>query len=142
MEQENRKEANRALYDRIKESFDRQTFLQLIGAKLESVEPGKVVISCERRKDLSQQHGFIHAGVVSSIADVACGYAAMSMKSEGDVLAVEYKINLIRPAATDKVTATATVIKAGRTLTIAEASVTGTDGKLIAKMQSTVMSGK
>lgn len=91
-------ESTDALYMRIKNSFDKQNFLTLIGAKLESVEKGRVVISCERRDDLTQQQGLLHGGVVTSIADVTCGYTALTVIPEDhEVLTVEFKINLLRP---------------------------------------------
>lgn len=129
------------MYERIKESFDKQNFLKLIGAELESVELGKVTASVERQNTLTQQQGLLHAGVSATLADIACGYAAMSMMPEGkEVLSVEFKINLLRPCLADKIIATAEVIKPGRRVMIVEASVTdAADGKEIARMIATMI---
>ena len=134
-------EENNALYQRVKDSFDKQGFLKLIGAKLESVEKGRAVISCTKRDDLLQQQGLIHAGVVTTIGDVACGYPALSMMPEGyEVLSVEFKVNMLRPPLAEKMVATGHIIKAGRKLIITEAEVVDdATGKLIAKMTATMI---
>ena len=134
-------EENNALYQRVKDSFDTQGFLKLIGAKLESVEKGRAVISCTKRDDLLQQQGLIHAGVVTTIGDVACGYTALSMMPEGyEVLSVEFKVNMLRPPLAEKMVATGHIIKAGRKLIITEAEVVDdATGKLIAKMTATMI---
>lgn len=124
----------------MRESFSRQTFMSTLGATLERVAPGEVVIAVPWSEALCQQNGFLHAGVLASIADSACGYAAFTLAEPGtDVLAVEFKINLLRPARGNRFTARAQVLRAGRTLTIARADVLGEDGELIAAMQSTVI---
>ena len=83
----------------IRESFARQDFMRTLGAELVSVAPGAVEVGLPIRPGLMQQHGFAHAGVVASIADSACGYAAMSvMEPGGDVVSVEFKLNLMSPA--------------------------------------------
>lgn len=130
-----------ALYERIRSSFDRQNFLVLLGAELESVEPGRVVISCRRRECLTQQQGFLHGGVVTSIADVTCGYTALTVIPEGqEVLTVEFKINLLRPVTGRKILAAGSVVKAGKSLVITEAEVTDADsGKIAAKMLATMI---
>jgi uncharacterized protein (TIGR00369 family) len=116
----------------------------LIGAELEQVEYGKVVVSCKRKDDLTQQQGLIHGGVVTTLADVSCGYAALTtMPDYAEVLTVELKVNLIRPASSNKIIATGVVIKSGRTLVITEATVTDTTGeKIIAKMLATMITSK
>lgn len=92
------------IFRRVKESFDRQNFLSLIGAELETVGKGAVSISCRRRPDLTQQQGLLHGGVVTTIADVTCGYTALTVMPEGrEVLTVEFKINLLRPVLTEKI---------------------------------------
>ena len=116
----------------------------LIGGELTRVEPGVVEITLPYRVDLTQQDGYVHAGIVTTIADSACGYAAYSlMPPESDVLAVEFKLNLLRPAKGDKFMARAEVIKPGRTLTVVRADVFATSGKdewqLVATMQGTMM---
>jgi uncharacterized protein (TIGR00369 family) len=109
---------------RVRASFARQAMMQTIGAVLETVAAGRAEISLPFRSDLTQQHGYLHAGVVATIADSACGYAAYSlMPADASVLTVEYKINLLAPATGDRFIARATVIRSGRTLTVVEADV-------------------
>jgi uncharacterized protein (TIGR00369 family) len=117
-------ETDRQMAERIRASFDRQQMMQTIGATLDTVAPGRAEISLPFRADLTQQHGYLHAGVVATIADSACGYAAYTlMPADGSVLTVEYKINLLAPARGDRFVARAAVIRPGRTLTVAEADV-------------------
>ena len=118
--------------------------MQLIGAELGVVEPGVVEINLAYRPDLPQQHGYLHAGIVTTIADSACGYAAFSLMPAGSqVLSVEFKVNLLRPARGVRFVARGEVIKAGRTLTVVRGDVFGLsdDGprELIATMQATMM---
>ncbi len=129
------------IYERIEKSFNKQGFLALLGVKIESIEKGKVVFSCESREDLTQHTGFMHAGVVSTVADVTCGYTALSVMPEGkEVMGVEFKVNFLRPAAGKKIISTGKVINAGKTLVVTEAEVTDAEtGKVIAKMQGTMM---
>jgi uncharacterized protein (TIGR00369 family) len=130
-----------SLYNRINNSFQKQKFLALIGARLESVESGKVVISCQRRDDLTQQQGFLHGGVVTTIADVTCGYTALTVIPENhEVLTVEFKINLLRPVSAGKIIAAGSVTKAGRALIITEAEVCAADsGKAVEKILATMI---
>ncbi len=125
---------------RIQENFDKQAFMKTLGAEIVSIEEGKVVIACTKNNSLTQQHGFFHAGVLSSIVDSACGYAALTMMPEdADVLSVEFKVNLLRPAMADKIIATGEVLKNGRTLVVAEGIVTDESGdKIFAKMVGTM----
>ena len=128
----------------IKDSFAKQTIMELIGGELTRVEPGVVEISLTYRSDLTQQHGYVHAGIITTIADSACGYAAYSlMPVNSDVLAVEFKVNLLRPAKGETFVARAEVIKSGRTLTVVRADVhalsNGNQRELIAIMQGTMM---
>ena len=110
----------------IRESFARQLVMSFIGAELSRVEPGVVEITLPYRKDLTQQHSFLHAGIVTTIADSACGYAAYSlMPANSDVLSVEFKVNLLRPARGKSFVALAEVVKSGRTLTVVRADVFG-----------------
>jgi len=129
--------------ERVRESFARQTLMKTIDARLQSVAPGSVVIELPFHDGLTQQHGYLHAGVVTSIADTACGYAALTlMPEEADVLSVEYKINLLSPARGEKFIARASVKRAGRTLTVCEAevfAVNGDEEKLVAAMLATMM---
>ena len=110
---------------RCKESFDRQGLMTLLGAQLVEAADGRAVIEVPYRDDLTQQHGYFHGGVVTAIADTACGYAAYTtMPEDSSVLTVEFKINLVNPAAGDRLRAEANVHKAGRTLVVVGATVT------------------
>ena len=134
---------NPAFVEEIKGSFAKQTIMGLIGAALTRVEPGVIEITLPYRADLAQQHGYVHAGIITTIADSACGYAAYTLMPAGsDVLAVEFKVNLLRPAKGETFVARAEVIKPGRTLTVTRADVhafTGEQRELIAIMQGTMM---
>ncbi len=132
-----------AVAERIRASYERQGLMRLMGAELVSIEPGKVTISLRRRPEVSQQHGFVHAGATSAIADTAGGYAAMTlMRSTADVLTVEYKLNLLAPAAGD-LEAVGTVLRPGRTLTVCRLEVfSNVEGPrtLVAVGQQTIIS--
>lgn len=120
------------MIEEAKRSFDQQGFMKTLGAKIISIEKGLVKISCERTKEVTQQHGYFHAGVITSIADVACGYAAFTTMPEGsEVLSVEFKTNLMKAANADKIIATGKVIKSGRTLIFCEAKVTDESEEII-----------
>jgi uncharacterized protein (TIGR00369 family) len=127
----------------VRESFARQTIMSLIGGELTRVEPGIIEISLPYRTDLTQQHGYVHAGIITTIADSACGYAAYTLMPPGsDVLAVEFKVNLLRPAKGDTFVARAEVMKSGRTLTVVRADVHALSKdrrELVAIMQGTMM---
>jgi uncharacterized protein (TIGR00369 family) len=127
----------------VKSSFNQQTIMALIGAELMRVEPGVVEITLPYRADLAQQHGYLHAGIVTTIADSACGYAAYSlMPPNSEVLSVEFKVNLLRPAKGDTFSAVAEVVKSGKTLTVVRADVFAIDeGRrdLIATMLGTMI---
>lgn len=129
------------MYEKIKQSFDKQGLMKTLNAQLAEVEKGRVKITCEFSEALTQQHGFFHAGVVTSIVDSACGYAALTMMSENtEVLSVEFKINFMKPAKTDKLIAIGKVLQSGRTLTICEGYVYDSkEEKLIAKMTATMI---
>ena len=136
--------SNPAFADEVRRSFAKQAIMGVIGGELTLVEPGVVEIALAYRPDLTQQDGYIHAGIVTTIADSACGYAAYTlMPPESEVLAVEFKVNLLRPAKGEKFRARAEVIKPGRTLTVVRADVFATGGteepKLVATMQGTMM---
>ncbi len=128
---------------RVRASFERQRFMATIGARLTRVEPGEVDIELPSRDELTQQHGFMHAGALAAAADSACGYAALSLMPPGAaVLSVEFKINLLAPAAGDRVVARGRVIRAGRTVTVCWAEVAAIDGaseRLVATMVGTMM---
>lgn len=109
---------------RVRSSFDRQALMRTIGAELTRIEPGEVGIALPFRKDLTQQHGFLHAAVVTAIVDSACGYAAMTLSPAGTaVLTVEYKVNFMIPARGDRMHARARVLRAGRSFTVCAGDV-------------------
>jgi uncharacterized protein (TIGR00369 family) len=109
---------------RVRASFARQRIMDLIGARIARVEPGLVEIELPYREDLTQQHGFFHAGVTSIVADSAGGYAAFSLfPADASVLTTEFKINLLAPADGELLRAVGRVVKPGRTLTVCEADV-------------------
>ncbi len=113
-----------AIEQRIRESFARQEFMRTLGAEIESVSPGAVEIRLPIRKALQQQHGFAHAGVVASIADSACGYAALSLMDPGDdVVSVEFKLNLLSPAVGEHLVARARVVRSGKRLSVTACDV-------------------
>ncbi len=110
--------------NRVRRSFSRQGFMTLIGAELVDVRPGYCEIHVGFKEELTQQHGFFHAGVIGTIADNSAGYAAFSlMPADSSVLTVEYKLNLMAPGDGDLLIGRARVIKPGRTLTISRADV-------------------
>ncbi len=129
--------------EKIRQSFARQSVMNLIGAELTKVEPGVIEVTLPYRSELTQQHGYVHAGIITTIADSACGYAAYSlMPANSEVLSVEFKVNLLRPARGEMFLARADVIKAGRTLTVVRADVfalSSNTRELIATMQATIM---
>jgi len=133
---------------RVRASFDRQNAMRLIGAQLTRIAPGACTIELPYRDDLTQQHGYIHAGIVSAIADTAGGYAGFTLfPADASVLTVEYKLNLIAPAAGERLIAEASVVKPGKTLVITRGEVYAEDAgvrTLCAIMQQTliVMAGK
>jgi uncharacterized protein (TIGR00369 family) len=127
--------------ERIRESFKRQGFMRTLGAVLESVEPGTVTLTCGFDEGPTQQHALFHGGVVASLVDVACGYAALSlMPDDREVLTVEFKVNFLKPAKTDRVIAVGQVVQAGRTLTVCEGSAfDATRTRVLARMTATMM---
>lgn len=128
---------------RIRQSFARQQVMQLIGASLRRVEPGAIDIALPYRDDLTQQNGYLHAGILTTVADSACGYAAYTLMPAGaDVLSVEFKVNLLRPAVGEEFVAEARVVKAGGTLTVTRCDVYGRaagEAKLVATMLATMI---
>jgi len=135
---------NPSFAEDVARSFAQQPIMSLIGARLSLVEPGVVEITLPYRADLAQQHGYLHAGVVTTISDSACGYAAFTLMPSGsNVLSVEFKVNLLRPAQGVEFVTRAEVIKAGRTLTVVRADVFRIDGNkertLVATMQGTMI---
>lgn len=129
--------------DRIRNNFAQQEVMKTLGASLLSVMSGAVEIGFSFRADLTQQNGFIHAGVMTTILDTACGYAALSVAPEGtDVLSVEFKVNLLSPAVGERFIARASVKRAGRRLSVCVAdacAITGTAETPVATMLATIM---
>ena len=128
---------------RVRESFSRQGFMRHLGAGVTKLGPGECEIQVPYRGEMTQQHGYFHAGVAAAIADSACGYAAYGlMPVTSSVLTVEYKINLVAPAAGEVLVARARVLRSGKTLKICAADVFAVkDGKetLCATTLSTIM---
>lgn len=128
---------------KVQASFDRQTFMQTVGAKLVSLSPGRCEVELPFRADLCQQNGYLHGGLVTTIAANASGYAAFSlMPANSSVLGTEYKINLLNPAAGERFVAVGQVLKPGRLLSVVECEVEAIKAgqkKLIAKMLATMM---
>ena len=128
---------------RVRESFARQRVMETIGARLTKVEPGEVEIELPFRHDLTQQHGYLHAGIVTTVVDSACGYAALSLTPPGaEIVSVEFKINLASPATSELLVARARVLRAGRNITVCAGDAfapTGAKEKLLATMLATMM---
>lgn len=131
---------------RVRASFARQQFMTLLGARLERVAAGEVCVRLPFQPALTQQHGFLHAGVVTSVVDSACGYAALTLMEPGAaVLSVEFKVNLLAPARGRAFVAVGRVVRAGRTLTVCTGEVRalpegdGGDEVPVAIMQATIM---
>jgi uncharacterized protein (TIGR00369 family) len=121
---------------RVRDSFARQSVMRLLGASLDHLGPGTATIALPHRADLTQQDGFVHAGILSTVADSAGGYAGFTLMPAGSrVLTTEFKMHFLAPAKGERFLATATVVKAGRTLTVCEMRVTaerGADRTLVA----------
>ena len=128
---------------KVKDSFARQTAMQTLGIKIDTLRPGEVILTMDYDKALTQQHGFIHAGIITTGLDSAAGYAAFSlMADDAAVLTVEFKVNLMAPARGDAFLFKGLVVKPGRTLTFTEAkayAIKGDQEKLIATMSATMM---
>lgn len=135
--------SNPHFQEAVRTSFAAQQLMATIGARLAHVAAGEIEIRVPFRPDLTQQHGFLHAGVVTSALDSACGYAAFSLMPEGvGVLTLEFKTNLLAPAKGEELIARGRVLRAGRTITVcqAEASmlIAGAE-KAVATMLATIM---
>jgi uncharacterized protein (TIGR00369 family) len=129
--------------EKVRESFAAQTVMKLIGAEMTEVKAGAVDIELPYRENLTQQNGFVHAGIITTIVDSACGYAAFTlMPKEAGVLSVEFKVNLLSPAMGEKFLAEGRVLRAGKTLTIVQGNVfafSKKQSKHVATMLATVM---
>jgi uncharacterized protein (TIGR00369 family) len=130
---------------RTRESFARQPAMATLGVTVEAVAAGRVVLSMPHRAELTQQHGFVHAGMVATALDSACGYAAFTLMPAGaGVLTVEYKINLLAPARGPLLQFEGVVTKAGRTISVVdgrafELGAGSHERKLVATMTATIM---
>ena len=109
---------------RVRASFERQAFMAFLGAELTRLDPGHCQIELPYRAELSQQHGFFHGGVIGTLADNACGYAAYTLTAaDASILSVEYKLNIVAPGDGERLIARGEVVKAGRTLSVCEGRV-------------------
>lgn len=129
--------------DRVRDSFARQGAMATLGGRLGLLEPGAVDIELPWAPGLTQQHGFLHAGIVATALDSACGYAGFTlMPEDAAVLTIEFKINLLAPAKGERFRMEGRVIKPGRTITVCEGRAFAIDGsqeKLVATMGCTLM---
>lgn len=128
--------------DRVRSSFDAQAMMNTLGVTIAGLGPGWIDLEFDHHEDFTQQHGFKHAGANATALDSACGYAGFSlMPADAAVLTVEYKINLLRPAVSERYRAFAEVVKPGRTLTVCRGTVTpaGDPDEAIAVMTATLM---
>lgn len=129
--------------ERIRSSFAKQRLMQTIGAQLTSIQSGEVEIALSFREDLTQQHGFLHAAVITAIADSAAGYAALTlMPPDVEVLSVEFKVNLLAPGVGEHFTAVGRVIRSGKTITVCSGEVFAHSNglkKLICVLQGTMI---
>jgi uncharacterized protein (TIGR00369 family) len=128
---------------RVAASFDRQEVMRTLGIAIAELQPGEITLIMPYAAAYTQQHGFIHAGIVATALDSACGYAAFSlMPEDAAVLTIEFKLNLLAPARGDRFVFRGRVVKPGRTITVAEAhafALTGEEEKLMATMTGTLM---
>jgi uncharacterized protein (TIGR00369 family) len=131
------------IQNRIQTSFAAQGLMTTLGAQIALVQDGEVHIALPFSKHLSQQHGYVHAGAITSVVDSACGYAAMTKAPEGyNVVTAEFKVNFMRPAIGERFLAVGKVQSAGKMLTVCTGEVrayAGDDYKVIALMQATIV---
>jgi uncharacterized protein (TIGR00369 family) len=135
--------ADEAFSDRVRESFAKMTVMKTLGASLGKVRPGQVELYVPHRQEFTQQHGFMHAGIISTFLDTAAGYAAFSlMPPDAAVLTVEFKVNLLHAGRGERFVFVGSVIKSGKTISNVRADAYAFDGgreKLIATMDATMM---
>ena len=128
---------------RVRTSFARQTAMATLGIEIADLKPGEIELRMPYAIAYTQQHGFVHAGIITTALDTACGYAAFSlMPADAAVLTVEFKTNLIAPARGDYFLFRASVLKPGRTITVCDAQAFAVEGgkeKLVATMTGTLM---
>lgn len=129
--------------EKVKDSFARQKVMGELGVELTNLSPGKIEFQFPYNERWTQQHGFIHAGIISTVMDSACGYAAFSlMPKDAAVLSVEFKSNFLAPAAGEQFRIVSLVIRSGRTITVAEAdafAISSDKEKHVAHMTATIM---
>jgi uncharacterized protein (TIGR00369 family) len=128
---------------RCRDSFAAQQYMRLIGGEIVSLAPGQCIVAVRMKPELTQQRGFLHGGVTAALADTAAGFAAYSLMPAGSSpLTVEFKINLMAPAAGERFLASGNVVRSGRTLTIVEVDVSAQakgETQMIAKMLATLI---
>lgn len=128
---------------RVRSSFEQQGIMKTIGATLTRITPGEVHIDLPFSQGVTQQHGYIHAGIIATVVDTACGYAASTlMPIHAEVLSIEYKVNFLAPARGEKIVGIGKVVKAGRTITVCSGEVWAFNKgqeHLVAVMHSTMM---
>ena len=128
---------------KVRSSFAKQAAMQTLGAVMGKIEPGQVEIEMPFQAHLTQQHGFIHGGIVTSILDSACGYAAFSLSApDSAVLTVEYKVNFVAPAKGERLVARGQVLRPGASITVCKGDVVAYDSgeeKLVTTMLMTMM---
>ncbi len=129
---------------RVRSSFEKQDVMKTIGASLIKMAPGEVVIEFSYDQSLTQQNGYIHAGVVTTVVDSACGYAAYTlMPADSEVLTIEYKVNFMSPAKGETFKGIGKVLRSGRTITVCSGDVIAVEGgkeRVVATMQATMIS--
>lgn len=129
---------------RIRSSFEKQGVMKTIGARLIKIAPGEVVIEFSYDPSLTQQHGYIHAGVLTTVVDSACGYAAYTlMPADSEVLSIEYKVNFMSPAKGESFKSIGKVLRSGRTITVCSGDVIAVERgkeKVVATMLATMIS--
>lgn len=128
---------------RVRRSFEKQRVMHTLGVHLTRIAPGEVDLTLPFREDLAQQHGYLHAGVVTTVADSAAGYAALTLMPPGAaVLSIEFKVNLLAPAKGEAIVARGRVVKAGRTISVVHSDVFALEGgqeKLVSTLVGTMM---
>jgi uncharacterized protein (TIGR00369 family) len=124
-------------------TFEQQRAMKTLGISIARLEPSEVDLAMDYAAEFTQQHGFVHAGIITAGLDNACGIAAFTLMPAGaGILTVEFKVNLLAPARGERFVFRATVVKPGRTLTVCEARAYATQGgveTLIATMSGTLM---
>ena len=129
---------------RVRSSFEKQNVMKTVGAVLTKVTPGEVVIEWSYDASLAQQHGYLHAGIVTTVVDSACGYAAYTlMAQDSEVLTIEYKVNFMAPARGERFKGIGKVVRSGRTITVCSGDVVAIEGgkeNVVATMLATMIS--